>query len=73
MKAAVDEDLVALLHPPMFEPWHVLGPLKTEAVFHEALQASFDPERAVDLKQKFPGVREEAAWSERPGFGGRQT
>jgi len=64
LAAAQGEELVGLLNPPKFAPWQVLGPFKTDG-----LRAGFDqvyePEKEIDLKKGYAGVREEIKWKER--------
>ena len=64
LAVAQQTDLVHLLIPAKQEPWRVLGPFKTEG-----LQAGFakvyEPEKLIDLKKSYPGVRDEIKWSER--------
>lgn len=64
MGAAQTRELARVLHPQRFSSWHVVGPLKAKDPDH-GLDEVFEPERKVDLKMKFPGVREEVAWTER--------
>lgn len=61
---ARDQELTAALIPPKPQPWQVLGVLKAEDAL-VALNTPLDPEKSVDLKKTFPGVREEARWSAR--------
>lgn len=58
------EELIQVLVPKTPQPWQVLGVMKAgdPLVTLDEPQA---PERAVDLTQKFPGVREEARWAAR--------
>ena len=65
--AAGGEGVARWLHPPEFGAWQVLGPLKTKDG-SPPLDTAFEPESKIDLKKKFPGVREEASWSERSEF-----
>lgn len=61
-----NETLAERLRPPELSPWHVVGPLRAGAREPAAALATrYEPEVRVDLKQKFPGVRDEVSWSER--------
>jgi hypothetical protein len=61
---AQDRALLEYLFPPHLSPWQVVGPLKASDP-GSALHTAYEPESLVDLKQKFPGVREEVGWTER--------
>ena len=67
LSAAQSEELVQLLAPPKAEPWQVLGPFKTEST-HAGFTNVFDPEKAVDLKKTYPGVRDEIKWNAKADF-----
>ncbi len=67
LAVAQDERLVQLLAPPKPEPWQLLGPLKA-ASLTAGLTNDYGPEKTVDLKQVFAGVREEAKWEKQPDF-----
>jgi hypothetical protein len=67
ISAAQDPGLVALLAPPKPEPWQVIGPFKTDGTA-EGFAHVYEPEKAVDLKAKFPGVRDEIKWNAKPDF-----
>ena len=67
LSAAQSEELVQLLVPPKAEPWQVLGPFKTESTA-QGFTNIFDPEKAVDLKKAYPGVREEIKWNAKADF-----
>ena len=67
LSAAQNEELVQLLAPPKAEPWQVLGPFKTEST-PAGFTNVFDPEKAVDLKKTYPGVRDEIKWSAKADF-----
>jgi mono/diheme cytochrome c family protein len=64
LSAAHDNELGQLLIPSKKEPWRVVGPFKTEG-----LQAGFakvyEPEKEIDLKKAYPGVRDEIKWNVR--------
>ncbi|MBM3845046.1 MAG: DUF1553 domain-containing protein [Verrucomicrobia bacterium] len=62
ISSAQSEDLAYALAPPKPDPWHVLGALKAGNPI-ETLNSPLDPEKKVDLKQTFQGVREEARWN----------
>jgi hypothetical protein len=67
ISVARGESSVDWWHPPSFGPWHVLGPLKPKDGT-PTLESVYEPETKVDLKKKFPGVREEVGWSERRDY-----
>jgi hypothetical protein len=67
LAAAQNEQLVQLLAPPKTEPWQVVGPFKTEST-HQGFTNVFDPEKEVDLKKSYAGVREEIKWNAKPDF-----
>ena len=67
LAAAQNDDLVQLLNPPKAEPWQVIGPFNTEGL-HHGFTNVFEPEREVDLKKSFTGVRGEIKWSAKPEF-----
>ena len=67
LSAAQNEELVQLLAPPKAEPWQVLGPFKTEST-PQGFANVFDPEKAVDLKKTYPGVRDEIKWNAKADF-----
>jgi uncharacterized protein DUF1553/uncharacterized protein DUF1549/cytochrome c len=65
LAAAQDGELSAALNPPKFTPWHVLGPFKSDGL-EAGFEKVYEPEKEIDLKKKYPGVREEIGWAERP-------
>ena len=65
--AAQNENLVRLLNPPKLEPWQVVGPFKGDDPA-AALQKEYEPEKEVDLKKTYQGVREEIKWSAKNDF-----
>jgi len=65
--AAQNEELVRLLNPSTADPWQVVGPFKTEGA-HHGLTNVFEPEKEIDLKKTYAGVREEIKWKARPEF-----
>jgi mono/diheme cytochrome c family protein len=67
LAAAQNDELVQLLNPPKAEPWQVIGPFKTEGL-HQGFTNVFEPEREIDLKKKFAGVRDEIKWNAKPDF-----
>jgi hypothetical protein len=56
-----------LLFPAKGNPWHVIGPFPSEDAA-SGLARSYEPERAVDLKQAYPGVRDQIRWQAKPEF-----
>lgn len=64
---AQNEELVELLNPAKFTPWQVVGPFKAENL-KTALKEEYPPEKEIDLKKKFDGVREEISWKEKTDF-----
>jgi hypothetical protein len=65
--AAQNDELVRLLNPPKLAAWQVLGPFKTEGL-HQGYTNVFEPEKEIDLKKKFEGVREEISWKAKSEF-----
>ncbi len=65
--AAQNEELVRLLNPPKFEPWQEIGPFKTENA-RAGLTNVYEPEKEIDLKKTYPGVREEVKWKAKTDF-----
>ncbi len=58
---ASQEPLVTALTPQKFSDWQVLGPLPApdpRAAYADVL----DPEKELDLKRAYPGVKEESRW-----------
>ncbi|MCI0540341.1 MAG: PSD1 and planctomycete cytochrome C domain-containing protein, partial [Verrucomicrobiales bacterium] len=62
--AAQDAQLVNWLIPPKPDPWRVIGPFKTEGL-QAGLSETYEPEKEIDLKKSYPGVREEVRWNVR--------
>nr|AGW45562.1 planctomycete cytochrome C domain secreted protein [uncultured bacterium Lac161] len=67
LAAAQNEQLVQLLAPPKTDPWQVVGPFKTENT-HQGFTNVFEPEKEVDLKKSYTGVRDEIKWNAKPDF-----
>jgi hypothetical protein len=67
LAAAQNDELVRLLNPPKLAAWQVLGPFKTEGL-HQGYTNVFDPEKEIDLKKKYEGVREEISWKAKSEF-----
>ncbi len=67
LSAAQNEELVQLLAPPKAEPWQVLGPFKTEST-QQGFTNVFEPEKEMDLKKTYAGVRDEIKWNAKPDF-----
>ncbi len=67
LSAAQNDQLVQLLAPPKAMPWQVVGPFKTEST-QQGFTNVFDPEKSVDLKKAYPGVRDEIKWSAKPDY-----
>ena len=67
LAAAQNDELVRLLNPPKVEPWQVVGPFPTEGLQH-GFTNIFAPEKEVDLKKAYTGVRGEIKWSAKPDF-----
>src|SRR5688572_16924878 len=67
LAAAQNDELVQLLNPPKAEPWQVIGPFKTDGL-HQGFTNVFEPEKEIDLKKTFAGVRDEIKWSAKPDF-----
>ena len=67
LSAAQNEELVQLLAPPKAEPWQVVGPFKTENT-QQGFTNVFEPEKEVDLKKAYAGVRDEIKWNAKADF-----
>jgi hypothetical protein len=67
LAAAQNEELVRLLNPPKPEPWQVVGPFKSEDL-KTGFATEYEPEKEIDLKKKYPGVREEIKWAAKTDF-----
>jgi mono/diheme cytochrome c family protein len=67
LAAAQNDELVRLLNPPKAEPWQVIGPFKTEGL-RQGFTNVFEPEKEIDLKKTFAGVRDEIKWSAKADF-----
>jgi hypothetical protein len=67
LAAAQNDELVQLLNPPKAEPWQVIGPFKTEGLRHGFTNV-FEPEKELDLKKTFAGVRDEIKWNAKADF-----
>jgi hypothetical protein len=65
LATAQNESLTRLLIPPKPDPWHVVGPFKTEGL-KIGLATEYEPEKEINFKKSYPGVREEIKWSDRP-------
>jgi len=65
--AAQNDALVQLLNPPKLDPWQVVGPFKTENL-HQGFTNVFEPEKEVDLKKAYAGVRDEIKWNAKADF-----
>ena len=65
--AAQNDDLVRLLNPPKLAAWQVIGPFKTDGL-NQGYTNVFEPEKDIDLKKKFEGVREEISWKAKAEF-----
>lgn len=67
LAAAQDQQLVQLLAPPKPEPWQVIGPFETTDP-QSGLAQVYEPEKEIDLKKSYAGVREEIKWKAEPEF-----
>jgi hypothetical protein len=67
LSAAQNESLVQLLAPPKTDPWQVVGPFKTEST-QQGFTNVFAPEKEIDLKKSYAGVRDEIKWNAKPDF-----
>jgi hypothetical protein len=67
LAAAQNDELVQLLNPLKAEPWQVIGPFKTDGL-RQGFTNVFDPEKTVDLKKAYAGVRDEIKWKAKPEF-----
>jgi len=65
--AAQNENLVRLLNPPKLDPWQVVGPFKADDL-QTAFRKEYEPEKEIDLKKTYEGVREEIKWSAKKDF-----
>ncbi len=61
LSAARDEELVALLNPAKNADWYSIGPFPA-ADNQTGYAAEYPPEKEVDLKKTYPGVRDENKW-----------
>ena len=67
LAAAQNDELVQLLNPPKADPWQVVGPFKTEGLRHGFTNV-FEPEKEIDLKKTYAGVRDEIKWNAKADF-----
>src|SRR6185436_5845033 len=67
LSAAQNENLVRLLNPPKLDPWQVIGPFKAEDL-KAAFAHEYEPEKEIDLKKAYPGVRGDVKWSAKSEF-----
>ena len=65
--AAQNSDLVQWLNPPKLENWQVVGPFKTENL-RQGFTNVFEPEKEVDLKKAYTGVKDEIKWNAKADF-----
>ena len=65
--AAQNENLVRLLNPPKLDSWQVVGPFKKEDEA-SAFRKEYEPEKEVDLKKSYEGVRGNIKWSAKDDF-----
>src|SRR2546430_8835179 len=56
LAAAQTDELVHLLIPPKQEPWHVVGPFKSESL-KTGLVTEYEPEKEIDFNKAYPGDR----------------
>src|SRR4030095_7802535 len=67
LAVAQNDELVQHLNPPKLDAWQVIGPFKSPdqrtgfATVHE-------PEKEIDLKKSYPGVREDVKWNAKSDF-----
>jgi len=64
VSAAQDAQLVQWLIPAKEEPWRLIGPFKTENL-QVGFNQAYEPEKEIDFKKSYPGVREEVKWNPR--------
>ncbi len=67
LAAAQNDELVQLLNPPKVESWQVIGPFKS-ADQQTGYATAYEPEKEVDLKKSYPGVRDEIKWNAKADF-----
>ena len=67
LAAARNAELLRALIAPRPDPWHVVGPFKSESL-ETGLARQYDPEKEIELNKSYPGVREEIQWSSKPEF-----
>ena len=65
--AAQNDDLVQWLNPPKLENWQVVGPFKTDNL-RQGFTNVFEPEKEVDLKKAYAGVKDEIKWNAKADF-----
>ncbi|MFM1769712.1 MAG: hypothetical protein RJA22_2241 [Verrucomicrobiota bacterium] len=67
LAAAQNERLVDWLNPPKLASWQVLGPFATEGLQHGFTNV-YAPEKGVDLKKSYDGLKKEIKWAAKPEF-----
>jgi hypothetical protein len=67
ISAATDADLLAALFPVRLAPWRMIGPFKTDDV-RAGLAAEFPPEKELDFKKEYRGVRDQIRWNTPDGY-----
>ena len=68
LAAARNDEIAQLLNPPKFGNWQMLGPLKPDDGV-ATLDTVFEPEKEIDFKKTYPGVRDPVKWAEEKEFG----
>jgi len=67
LAAAQNDELVQHLNPPKVEPWQVIGPFKSPDQ-QTGFATAHEPEKEIDFKKTYPGVREEVKWNAKADF-----
>ena len=67
LSAAQNDELLQALNPPKADPWQLIGPFPTDGLHHGFTNA-YPPEKEVDLKKAYDGVRNEIKWAAKTDF-----
>ncbi|MDB6036713.1 MAG: Protein of unknown function (DUF1553)/Protein of unknown function (DUF1549)/Planctomycete [Verrucomicrobiales bacterium] len=72
LSAARNDELVALLNPAKDATWQLIGPFPAEDN-QTGYATEYPPEKEVDLKKTYPGVRDENKWQAHNDFNDGKT
>ncbi len=67
LAVARNDEIAQLLTPPKFGNWQLVGPLLADAGA-ATLDTVLEPEKEIDFKKTYPGVRDPAKWAEQKEF-----